>query len=200
MAHFAQPLRQLMAQGAVWQGYREQAKPLDRVTTGSENLDLCLGGGWAKQRLHEIQTPRPFIGEVALCLPAIGESAQIQRPIFWIAPPALPYPQGLSQATSAEGQHIVLTPKHMADTLWAAEQILSSGVAGVVLLWASDLSQAACRRLHLAAQSSHALTFVFAGLQSDEARPYASRLRLTPGSSEVSVLKRAGGWPVTICA
>jgi len=207
------PLQQLFDRGSLWLGNQPNhaADQASFVTTGQLELDQALGGGWQSQRLHEIQVPQFFVGELALVAPALMRATQQKRPIFWLSPPAVPYAPALAQLPLAESerqqaQHIVLTPSRPADALWAAETILHSGQAGVLLLWAEQPSAIAIRRLHLAAAESGAYVFILSPWQAEEARSYATRLRVhlsqdsVTGNGQVQwqLLKRTGGWPLRL--
>lgn len=229
-------LQQLIDKGALWRGGEwkngdqnngkngefgafGKAAASDYVSTGQPLLDQALGGGWRSQRVHELQCEHIFSGELSLLAPAVMAAASVARPVFWLAPPALPYAPAIAGmlqeakvANAENAQHIVLTPASEADTLWAAETILHSGQVGVLLLWADSLSATAVRRLHLAAAETDAWVFVLTGIQNEEARSYATRLRvlLTPDKSHAmaantprgqvqwQVLKRHGGWPIRL--
>src|SRR5690554_1209337 len=195
-----QKLERFMAQGKVWQGVHPVEQDLQQATvsTGVAALDECLHGGWQWQRLHEIQLAQPFSGELALLRSALTFCAHEKRPVFWVSPPALPFMPGLAFPQQPHSQHILLQPQSEADALWAVEQVLMSGSAGMVLLWQGHLTAAACRRLHLAVQQSGAFAVVISPEQSAEARAYTTRLRLNAKQQEVQVLKRSGGWPTTI--
>ncbi|RUO23078.1 hypothetical protein CWE08_00025 [Aliidiomarina iranensis] len=225
-------LQQLMDKGALWKGGAwKNSEPngernafgegsaADFVSTGQPLLDQALGGGWRARRVHELQCEYVFGGELSLLAPAIAEAAKAARPVFWLSPPAIPYAPGIAGmlqqakvASSQQAQHIVLTPANEADALWAAETILHSGQVGVLLLWADSLSATAVRRLHLAAAETDAWVFVLTGIQNEEARSYATRLRilLLPdkahaitahaprGQVQWQLLKRHGGWPIRL--
>lgn len=192
-------LERLMFRGDVWRGYSQHECSSEHcIPTGYPQVDDVLWGGWQWQKVHEIQVYEPFSGEVALLRPALVWSGEQKRPVFWIAPPALPFAPGLSRYVDPQSQHIVLTPQSELDALWAAEHILRSGSAGMVVLWTSNLGQSACRRLHLAAQQSGAIGFVVSDVQPEEARPFATRLRLSPNCRTVEVIKRPQGWPMRL--
>ncbi|RTE86765.1 MULTISPECIES: ImuA family protein [Gammaproteobacteria] len=195
-------LNRLMSRGDVWQGRVQQGSAENsgghNIATGVGELDDKLHGGWQWQKLHEIQVKQPFSGEVVLLKNALAWSGAQKRPVFWIAPPALPCASGLARYVDPQSQHIVLTPQTEADALWSAEHILRSGSAGMVILWSSSLSQPACRRLHLAVQNSGAIAFVISDIQPEEARPFTTRLRLSTDCRNIEVIKRAQGWPVQV--
>ena len=90
-----------------------------------------------------------------------------------------------------------IQPKRAAETLWATEQSLRSGLCGAVLSWPERLNGRALRRLQLAAESGRAMGVLFRPLQAaSDASPAALRLKLTPalGGMTVEILKRRGGW------
>lgn len=209
------PLQQLLEKGSLWRGHKgavnaNASASLAYVSTGQVELDQALGGGWLPQRLHEIQLQQFFVGELALVAPAMVQAIQQQRSIFWLAPPAQPYAPALAQlaeaSVMAQAQHIVLRPQRATDTLWSAETILHSGQAGVLMVWLEEPSAIAIRRLHLAAAASQAYVFVFSPWQPEEARSYATRLRIHLSQDSVSghgqvqwqLLKRMGGWPLRL--
>ena len=206
-------LQQLMDKGSLWlgrsQGLAAEQNAALLVTTGQPVLDQALGGGWAAARVHELQCAQWFSGELALLAPAIARATACGRPVFWLAPPAIPYPPALAalhQQQAAAAQHIVVHPHTPADALWSAETILHSGQVAVLLLWAQHLTATEVRRLHLAAAATDAWVFVLTGEQNEEARSYATRLRVHLQPPSVSsggvlaqvqwqLLKRQGGWP-----
>ncbi|WP_194756612.1 hypothetical protein [Aliidiomarina indica] len=192
-------LQQLIDRGALWQGRQAQSQAVTLVSAADSVLDQALGGGWVRSRIHELQVQQSFSGEMALLAPAIKDAATRELAIFWIGPPAIPNAPALA-STGAQSQHIVLTPSDETDALWAAETILHSGQAGVLLLWAKKLSATATRRLHLAASESDAYVFVITGWQPEEARSYGTRLRIhhEQGQVQWQILKRHGGWPVRL--
>lgn len=192
-------LQQLMDRGALWQGRQSDVQESVWVSAADPLLDQALGGGWVRSRIHELQVQQHFSGEMALLAPAIKDAIARGLSIFWIAPPAIPNAPALA-STGAASKHIVLTPNDESDALWAAETILHSGQAGVLLLWAKQLSATATRRLHLAASDSDAYVFVITEWQPEEARSYGTRLRIhhEQGQVQWQILKRHGGWPVRL--
>ncbi|TRW48654.1 hypothetical protein FM042_06610 [Aliidiomarina halalkaliphila] len=192
-------LQQLMDRGALWQGRQSHVQELAWVSAADPLLDQALGGGWVRSRIHELQVQQRFSGEMPLLAPAINNAVARGLSVFWVAPPAIPNAPALA-STGAESRHIVLTPNDESDALWAAETILYSGQAGVLLLWAKKLSATATRRLHLAASDSDAYVFVITDWQPEEARSYGTRLRIhhEQGQVQWQILKRHGGWPVRL--
>jgi protein ImuA len=101
----------------------------------------------------------------------------------------------LERRDSARGRARERLPA--ADTLWALEQALASGQAGVVLAWLpAALRNDALRRLQLAAQAHDAPAFLLRGADARH-KPSVAPLRLWLGSAgpdvlRVQLLKRRG--------
>jgi protein ImuA len=124
-------------------------------------------------------------------------------------PPALPCAWAVAQMGLSEQNWIVVhgregprgaALRHVlasADVLWALEQALRSGHAGVVLAWLPEQLRAdALRRLQLAAQGHGGPVFLLRGIEA-RLKPSAAPLRLAlhaAGSDGLSVhvLKRRG--------
>ncbi len=185
--------------------------------SGFAALDAELpGGGWPCQALTELLLPRPGIGEVRLLAPVLAAPRQTERGaarramLFW--PPALPCTQALGQM-GIDVRHLVVVPGPASsdalagrgrpppvatDLLWALEQTLRSGAAGLLLAWLpGPLSGDRLRRLQLAAQAHEAPAFVLRSLEARlQPSPAPLRLILHPQSDpdvlSVHLLKRRG--------
>ncbi len=108
-----------------------------------------LGLGLARGRVHEVCGP----ARTTLAALILGES---QGPVVWISPGWLPerlYPAGLAEMADP-GRIVFARPRRPEDVLWAMEEALRSGAAGLVL---ADLpappALTPVRRLHLAAET-----------------------------------------------
>jgi len=206
----APSIQQLVNSGAVWRGANSEAlsksSEYPPVSTGLKELDAYLSagsqlpGGWQWGRMHEVQCPHWFMGEVHLLHAALRLAAAEQAPVFWVAPPAIPYAHTLSRLTGPGAEHIHVRATKSQEALWATESILDAGCARVVCLWANELSQTDSRKLHLAIQGKRTLGFVFTQTLSAEARSFATRIRLPQLHLQepCKLLKRQGGWPVTL--
>lgn len=171
------------------------AAGFDRVVScGHTALATELpGSGWPAGALTELLTPQPGCGELRLLQPALASVAP--RPLLLLQPPHRLQPAGLAWLGIPAAQACALRAPRTADALWAAEQILRAGTCGALLFWQAEVRQDALRRLHLAAQASDTLLFLFRPLAAAQApSPAPLRLALKParGGIEVTFVKRRG--------
>ena len=198
-------LRQLLANPRIWQGQAgEQSLP--GLASGYPKLDRQLpGGGWPQNALTEILLEHYGSGELKLLMPAL---AHLSRPrddateagwITWVAPPFAPYPPALEQWGVNLSRVLIVRPKKPSETLWAAEQALSSGNCAAVLLWPQALDDAASRRLQLAAEKGQSWGIAFRSLKA-RSQPSAAalRIRLSAGGTDLGILKSRGGRPAIV--
>ena len=171
---------------ALWRAHRLGRAGAAAVwRSGFAALDAELpGGGWPCQALTELLLPRPGIGEVRLLAPVLAAARQTEpgaaRRAMLFAPPALPCAQALGQM-GVDARDLVVVPGPApcdawaargrppvaTDLLWALEQALRSGAAGLLLAWLpGPLSGDRLRRLQLAAQAHDAPAFVLRGLEA----------------------------------
>ena len=173
--------------------------------SGFAALDAELpGGGWPARALTELLLPQPGIGEMRLLAPVLAASARgamlfdpPERPCGWaLAALGLDLRQWVLVHGREHLRAARATPP-AADILWALEQALASGQAGVVLAWLPAAPRTdALRRLQLAAQSHDAPVFVLRPAQA-RLRPSVAPLRLLlapagPDELRVQILKRRG--------
>jgi hypothetical protein len=96
---------------------------------------------------------------------------------------------------------LIVHPRQGSETLWAAEQALSSGNCAAVLLWPESLDHTTSRRLQLAAVKGRSRAFAFRPLKA-LLQPSAAtlRLRLSAGDqgTDIGILKSRGGRPVVV--
>lgn len=194
-------LATLLASGRVWRPTGQQQ--FATFATGHARLDALLpGGGWPKAALSEVLHPEPGSGELALALPLVAALTQASQHVALVAPPLVPYAPGLLQQGVQLPQLLVVEPSQprqkpqdaASERLWAAEQLLRSGYAAV-LVWADAASAAALRRLQLAAEESGGVALIFRSLKrAAEPSPAALRLavRREQGRPQVQVLKSRG--------
>ncbi|PRZ42372.1 protein ImuA [Paraburkholderia fungorum] len=171
------------------------AAGFDRVVScGHTVLGAELpGGGWPAGALTELLTPQPGCGELRLLQPALATVAS--RPLLMLQPPHRLQPAGLAWLGIPAARACALHAPRTADALWAAEQILRAGTCGALLFWQTEVRQDALRRLHLAAQASDTLLFLFrplAAAQSTSPAPLRLALRAARGGLEVTFVKRRG--------
>ncbi|MDR1934901.1 MAG: translesion DNA synthesis-associated protein ImuA [Candidatus Accumulibacter sp.] len=194
LRHFS--LDDILERPDVWRGRLAGAR-LPAVSSGFPALDAELpGGGWPRGALSELLSDDAGFGECSLLLPALNAAREEGRWAVLIAPPhALHAPAWVSAGVDC-ARLAVLAPESPRDLLWAAEQTLVSGAAGVVACWAERAAPGEVRRLQVAAAGGQAPAFLF---RPRRARAQASaaplRLLLSPGPQGtlgVELFKRRG--------
>ena len=200
-------IEKLLENPRVWRG--RSATPAWRgLASGYARLDRHLpGGGWPPCALTEILLAHYGAGELKLLMPALARLSRVADDsdaagwIAWVAPPFHPYPPALMQWGIDLSRVLIVRPKTATETLWAAEQALSSGNCAAVLLWSGSLDDASSRRLQLAAEEGRSWAVAFRPLEA-QAEPSAAALRIrltaTRGGTEVDILKSRGGRPTTL--
>ena len=181
---------------ALWRGSQFGTRAGPTVSTGFAALDAELPGkGWPTGALIELLTPHSGIGEMRLLRAALHATAG-QQPVVLLQPPYRPNVACWSGWRFGTQRLLCLTPQRARDAYWAAEQILKNGSCAALLLWAHPIQNSVLKRLHLAAQSSQTLFFIFRpqSVQS-EASPAVLRVMLSAeqsGALTLSILKRRG--------
>jgi protein ImuA len=186
---------QLLHNPLLWLG-RSKARVERTVASGFAELDRELpGGGWPQGSLTELLVDSEGIGELRLLVPALARLTRSGAWIALIAPPHLPYAPAFARAGIDPGRVAVVEAGQEKDRWWAAEQVLRSDSAGVLLFWPQSINDARLRRLAVATQESATLAFLFA--RSERASlpsPAALRIRLSAGEKlRLDVFKRRGG-------
>jgi protein ImuA len=167
------------------------------IKTGFDALDAALpGSGWPADALTEILSEELGIGELGLVMPALAQLGCNDRWQAWIAPPYTPYAPALVAAGINLSSTLFVRPERAADTLWATEQTLRSGICSAVLAWPKTNDFRALRRLQLAAEQGNCWGILFrAAHVAFDPSPAALRLRLhaLDGGLKVHILKARGG-------
>ncbi|MFN3416802.1 MAG: hypothetical protein ACK4ZD_10875 [Caldimonas sp.] len=167
-----------------WQRLRLQARPAARhcLPTGHALLDAALpGGGWLAGQVLEVCSPQVGEAEWRLLADAIRRGVQEGRPLALVQPPrSLPHDPRLSLLDrhltccwpGADPRGIV-----EAGLLW-----LRAHPAGLLVLWAQEMSPPAWRALSRAARrhAAHVLVVRPALTRWDDS-PAEVRLSLLPG-------------------
>ncbi len=188
-------LDQLIRERRVWRG-RPVALPPSRQPTGIAALDAALPtGGWPEAALSEILLPADGVGELQLVLPTLARLTQAGQRVVAVAPPYQPFAPAWQAAGVVLGHLDIIqaAPDHAA---WACEQCLRSGACAAVLGWLPRADPGTLRRLEVAADTGHALGFVFrdhAALGSPS--PAALRLGIETRPARYVVHKCRGGNP-----
>lgn len=181
---------------ALWRGSQFGTRAGPTVSTGFAALDAELPGmGWPTGALIELLTPHSGIGEMRLLRAALHATTG-QQPVVLLQPPYRPNVACWSGWRFGTQRLLCLTPQRARDAYWAAEQILKNGSCAALLFWAHPIQNSVLKRLHLAAQSSQTLFFIFRpqSVQS-EASPAVLRVMLSAeqsGALTLSILKRRG--------
>lgn len=165
------------------------------VSTRSAALDQALGGGWPQGALTQIVSGAPGLG-FSLLLPALAALTAAGRPVALIDPPYLPYAPALAERGVVLEQLFWLQVTEPAEALWAAEQVLRSGLFGALVYWGGPLAGSRERRLQLAADDAQCLAFCFHAGAVEGHSHAALRLAVTARADaqlQVTVLKRRGG-------
>jgi cell division inhibitor SulA len=164
----------------VWRASQGAALSLRTVATGRQPLDAALPGhGWPLARLTEILLPQPGIGEVELLLPLLARRSRAGSLLVWIRPPCPPNLPLLAAFDVDLSRTWMIRTRSEQQGLWAAEQILGSGVPVSVLLWAETADERSLRRLSLAAEGGDTLAILFRPRsQVDAVSPAALRIRM----------------------
>ena len=198
-------LDRLKREGTLWQGRQGMPAGVRVLASGWPVLDPLLGGGWPRAALTEVFSEAHQ--GISLLLPAMARLSTEARWISWVAPPHVPY----APALAARGVHVarllLIRDVSSEQALWAAEQVLKSGAASLLLAWPGQsrgrsLQTAQLRRLQLAAEQGDCIGVLFRPLRdAAAASPAALRLRVRPAplGLEVEVLRRRGSWAGGSC-
>lgn len=131
----------------------------DYVECGYPQLAQELpGGGWPAGALVELLIDHAGSAELQLLQAALR--AQHRGQIVFLQAPYQPHACALLQAGLSRQRLLWLRSQKLADTLWAAEQILSSANCAALLFWQNQVKVESLRRLHLAAQHGRTLFYL----------------------------------------
>jgi hypothetical protein len=190
-------LEQLLRHPAIWRPRALPGQAREGLATGFPALDRVLPeAGWPMGALTEILTPQRGVGELGLLMPALARLSAQGRWLAWVAPPYVPYAPALASRGIDLARLLWVRARHGGEQLWAAEQALTSGACGAVLMWLPRADHRCLRRLQLAAESGDAWAVLFRRTPSPgDASPAALRLQLEPVADglAVEVLKCRGG-------
>lgn len=185
-------LDDLLTQRRVWRGQPAEL-PQSTQPTGLRALDAALPlGGWPEHALTEVLHACDGVGELDLVVPTLARLTQAKQAIVFVAPPYVPYAQGLEdRGIDLRFVHVVEADPKRA--LWAVEQCLRSGACAAVLGWPGQVDDHGLRRLQVAADAGQCLAFVFRDARH-AANPSPAALRLDiDRTRSVHVRKCRGG-------
>ncbi|MDB9969259.1 translesion DNA synthesis-associated protein ImuA [Porticoccaceae bacterium] len=153
-------ISKLLARHDTWRG--QSQKPTQRnVSSGNDQIDLLLKGGWPTAALTELLVQRPGIGELSLLLPTIKNYCQNNHLSVWLDPPYQPYAPALAAAGIALQKVLIVQSKSAREWLWVAEQCIRNNA--LLLAWSDNKmpSYSDLRKLQLAAADSGHAAFLF---------------------------------------
>lgn len=168
----------------VWRGLG-RSRP-DSESTGIAALDQALLGGWPVGALSQIVSHESGLG-FSLMVPLLARLTRSGRHVALIAPPYIPYAPALRDAGVDLHKLLWIAPKDRVDALWAAEQMLRSGLHGAVALWSPALEAPIERRLQLAAETGRSIGIVAHAGAYGAHSIAAVRLAVTPAPAALSV-------------
>jgi protein ImuA len=176
---------------AVWRASERCGTASQTISTQHPSLDRWLPGqGWPLGSLIEILHPSAGCGEIELVAPALA-SLQGSLPIVLLQPPLIPNAPAWQQWQIDSRRLWWVQPRDLRDTWWCAEQILRSQSFAALLCWADPVTAPTLRRLHLCAQESSTLFFMF--------RPAQVSLTFSPAVLRIELAHRQDqGWSVDL--
>ncbi len=191
----------LKSQPTLWRGSDRYSED-ESVSTGFEALNQALPAqGWCIGGVTELLSRHQGIGELSLLLPALRQITADGQWAALINPPYIPYAPALGNAGIRLDRLLIVDSRDDANTLWAAEQILRSGLFASVVAWVSRSSAQKQRRLQLAAETGRTWATVYRPWHTDkEHSPVAARLRLSivDARLQLDIFKLRGGSPAMV--
>jgi cell division inhibitor SulA/protein ImuA len=191
----------LKSQSALWRG-RDRYNDAESVTTGFTELDEVLPAqGWPVGGVTELLVEQQGIGELSLLLPALCQLTSNGQWAVCINPPHIPYAPALSNAGIQLDRLLIINSKTDANTLWATEQVLRTGLFAAVIAWVTRSSAQKQRRLQLAAEAGKTWATVYRpATAKNEHSPVTARIVTGISNRHLSldIIKVRGGNPQTI--
>lgn len=177
----------------VWRA-QPAALPPGAQPTGIAALDAALPAhGWPEASLTEILLPADGVGELEVVLPTLARLTHGGQRVVVVAPPYVVYAPAW-QAAGVDLAWLSVVDARDGEIAWAMEQCLRSGSCAAVLGWPVRADDRTLRRLQVAADTGHALGFVFRD-RAALANPSPAALRLEVGPGVLRVHKCRGGNP-----
>lgn len=186
-------LDNLIRDRRVWRG-QPATLPPGTQPTGWPVLDDALPTrGWPEASLSEVLIPADGVGELRLVLPTLARLTQHGERVVIVAPPYIPYAPAW-QAMGVDWRCVSIVEAAPDERAWAMEQTLRSGSCAAVLGWLANADDRTLRRLQVAADTGHALGFLFRDRAAlGNPSPAALRIEVAPGSLRIH--KCRGGNP-----
>lgn len=188
----------LKSQPTLWRG-SDRYNDDESISTGFSTLDQALPArGWCIGGVTELLSAHQGIGELSLLLPALHKVTSEGQWAAFINPPYIPYAPALGNAGIRLDRLLIVDSRDDANTLWAAEQVLRSGLFASVVAWVNRSSAQQQRRLQLAAESGKTWATVYRPWHTaKEHSPVAARVRLSVVDArlQLDIFKLRGGSP-----
>ncbi|WP_196138143.1 translesion DNA synthesis-associated protein ImuA [Aliikangiella sp. G2MR2-5] len=192
-------LKQLLRNQSIWQAACRKSKTTS-MSSGYRKLDQSLHyGGWPQAVLSEILLPQHGIGEIRLLSPLLSQLSQKPGYICWINPPFLPNATALFEQQIQIEKLIFIRTQTTQQTIWTAQQAMSSNACSAVLCWlpAQSLNRE-IRKLSLAVKSGNCWGFILRHYKM-HTQPSPAALRITLENTtklkrQLSIIKQPGGW------
>lgn len=139
---------------ALWRGSELGSSAAPVLGSGFAALDAELpGGGWPCRSVTEVLQTQPTVAEWRLLAPAMREIVSAGRAVVLVGPPKTPHLPGLRHLGLDERQLVWIRAETPAERLWATEQLVRAGAAGLLVAWLPQARPEQLRRLQIAAQS-----------------------------------------------
>lgn len=191
----------LKLQPALWRG-RDRYNEAESVATGFTQLDNALPSqGWPVGGVTELLVEQQGIGELSLLLPALCRLTSDGQWAACINPPHIPYAPALSNAGIRLDRLLIINSKTDANTLWATEQVLRTGLFAAVITWVTKSAAQKQRRLQIAAETGKTWATVYRpAAAKNEHSPVSTRIVVGLSNRQLSldIIKVRGGNPQTI--
>ncbi|MFD2176330.1 translesion DNA synthesis-associated protein ImuA [Veronia pacifica] len=178
---------------AVWKGSSLQETPRRFVSTGIDQLDQYLEGGWPEYGAVECCVPFFGFGELSLLLPALKNAQKKDHISLLVAAPGDLHPLCLHRAGLDLSKTVCIQSEKKMN-LWALEQALKSGSCQAAVYWNQGLSFKQARRLQIAASENNCQLFLISLNDGSHSLPLPFRARLSPVDNKIrfEVFKRRG--------
>ena len=162
-------ITKLLARHDTWRG-QSQKSTQHNVSSGNDQIDLLLKGGWPTAALTELLVQRPGIGELSLLLPTIKDYCKNNHLSVWLDPPYQPYAPALAAAGIALQKVLIVQSKTQSEWLWVAEQCIRNNA--LLLAWSDNKmpSYSDLRKLQLAAADSGHAAFLLSSNKASSNR------------------------------
>ena len=181
-------LEDLLNRTDIWRGVTNAQAAEKWLASGYESLDKALNGGWPAGCLIEA-CAKASACDWWLLHPAVVAACK-KGYCALVAPPHLPYAQGLAQLGVDLNRLLVVSPKNKRELIACLVELGQSAAFQVVIAWQQrfTLRYAELRKVHLAAQRHSGLCILFRPLTAqDNSSPAALRFRLSVQTDQVAL-------------